>query len=720
MKKKIRAIPLTLAILLGAQAASADTFAPGSLIVPMDTSYQDAGMLKAYGLVYSLLRQGVPVRWIIKQGKAFQQADFTAAGTDVKTLAAIPSHAYRGGPFVIDSANAAAAMPIITAWQASNPTTNVHLANVAFMGDVARYLVAAPRVAMHADGNQAIAISYLNAAGIPDSNLDPWPANSPDLLTPAEIAGPTTTSHHDGALFDAEGAPLYCQFMSMHWGVNEAAALPEVVAEVRDFLHNNPVHFFAECQAVNAFENQAAYGHFLTPNGFVNKAQPANVDYYNADLTFAQIDGAFGTTGGSEPAYALPPGDMYKAGNITMITAQGAPEGTWDLWMTGYVDGICKPGVASCGTVGKVSYLGGHQYSTNVPISSNPKTNGVRMFLNSLFDSNCASAEGLPKITLDKTAPATTLSADLTFSLDYANAGPSVALGAVLTDPLPAGSTFVSATGGGVFAGGVVTWSLGNLGVTETGNVSVTITLPALGTYTNTASLAYKVGLNPLTKTSNTTSTLYDKDTDGDGVLDAIDTCPTVANPAQDLSTDVANCGKCGLVCAVAGGTPACLGGACAVASCDAGFSDCNGLYPDGCEYAGSTCPAPECASAADCDDKDPCTMDACAGGQCTHAAADCDGGAGTGTATVGAGGTSASSSGVGGAGGVSTGSVGAGGAGGTRETSGGATGPGDTGACGCRAAGDPAPAERAWIVLGAALVGAMGVRRSPRRRPSR
>jgi uncharacterized repeat protein (TIGR01451 family) len=343
------------------------------------------------------------------------------------------------------------------------------------------------------------------------------------------------------------------------------------------------------------------------------------------------------------------------------------------------------------------------------------------MFLNSLFDSNCASASGLPLITLDKAAPATTLSADVTFTIDYANAGPSVALNAVLTDPLPAGSTFVSATGGGVFAGGVVTWNLGNLGVTEAGNVSVTITLPALGTYTNTASLGYKVGLNPFSKVSNTTSTLYDKDTDGDGVLDPIDTCPTVANPAQDLSTDVASCGKCGLVCAVAGGTPACVGGVCTVASCDAGFSDCDKLYPDGCEYVGSTCPSPECVSAADCDDKDPCTADACAGGQCAHTATDCDGGSGTGTgtatATVGAGGAGTSSSGVGGAEGMSTSSVGAGGA---KGTSGGATGPGDAGTCGCHAVGNSAPDQRAWLLLGAALIGTIGVRRSPRRRPAR
>src|SRR5690606_37826960 len=56
--------------LLTPSAARADAFAAGSLIIPMDTEYQDLGIFEAYGLVYELLRGGVPVRWVIKAGKA--------------------------------------------------------------------------------------------------------------------------------------------------------------------------------------------------------------------------------------------------------------------------------------------------------------------------------------------------------------------------------------------------------------------------------------------------------------------------------------------------------------------------------------------------------------------------------------------------------------------------------------------------------------------------
>ena len=358
-------------------------FATGALIIPMDTTYQDSGMLKAFGLVHRLLRNGVPVYWVIKPGKAQGAADFTTSGIDTKTGAVISTHGYRGGPWVIDASDAPAALPLISAWQASNVTT-VHQTTADFSGDVARQLTAAPSIAVFADGNQSISISYLNAAGIPDSQLAAWPSTSPDLLTPQQVAGPTTTNHSDGALFDANGLPKYCNFVSAHWAVTSAQASPEVVSEVGQFL-THPVHFLATCQSVDAFENLVPYGHFLTPNGFLVKAQPTSVDVHHADSPFMQIDGAFATVGGSEPAYALPSGDAYKAFGVTMITAHGSAEGTWDVWLSGYLDGACSPDLASCGEVGRISYLGGHQYTVALPISTNPKTEGARLFLQSLF-----------------------------------------------------------------------------------------------------------------------------------------------------------------------------------------------------------------------------------------------------------------------------------------------------------------------------------------------
>lgn len=517
--------------------AAADEFAAGSLIIPMDTEYQDMGMLRAYGLVYELLRQGVPVRWVIKSGKQIGDADFTASATDLMSGAAVDGHGYRGGPWVIDAADADAAMPFIEAWQADSPETTVHVATAGFSGEVSRLLVVAPTIAMMADGNQKIARKYMMAAGIPDSTGNPaWPDNSPDMLDPAELSGPDDTNHRDGALFDADGDPVYCQFMSMHWGVGEAEKTPEVVAEMREFL-TYPTHLFAECQAVNAFENLAPHGFFLTTKGFLIGQQPKMYDYYQQDTPYAQLDGEFLSVGGSEPAYTLPPGETYKASDIVMITQAGTPIGVNDVWMTGYLDGVC-PGLeddpdisAVCLTAGKVSYLGGHEYSVDLPISANPDSQGARLFLNSLFEAPCSTAEGLPQVSLSKAAPAVAAEAQVTFELTYTNGGALPALDAVLTDTLPAGVTFVSATNDGVEAGGVVTWQLGNLGEGEGGSVSVTVELGDPGIYLNSASLTYRAGVNNLVVDSNQTMTAW-------GVEPTTDSGATVGTDSGASVTD--------------------------------------------------------------------------------------------------------------------------------------------------------------------------------------
>jgi uncharacterized repeat protein (TIGR01451 family)/MYXO-CTERM domain-containing protein len=579
------------ATLLAAPSAHADTFGPGTLIIPMDTTYQDAGMLKAYGLVYELLRNDIPVRWAIRKGKQYGGTDFTASATPYPSGPAVTGYGYRGGPWLVDALDAPYALPIIAAWKSRN-TTTVHVAATSFDVDVARRLVVAPTIAMFADGNQKIARGYMQAAGIPDSTLNAaWPDTSPDMLDPDEVAGPTTSDHADGRLFDADGDPVYCQLMSMHWGVNSARAKPEVVAEVRSFL-GHPTHFFAECQAVNAFENDPTFGHFLTPNGFLIAPKPTALDFLNADYPFAQLDGPFKTVGGSEPAYSLPSGNVYKDENIVMLTTRGSPVGVGDLWMTGYLDGQCSiandENRPSCLEIGKVSYLGGHEYDTAVPISAHPDTQGARLFLNSLFEAPCATSDGQPLVYLAKEAPPTTTTSQVTFTLRYLNQGPTTALRAVLRDPIPAGSTFVSATAGGVFGNGVVRWELGNLGDEELGEVSFTVTLGAHGSYQNQAFLDYKVGLNSFSTESNTTSTIFDNDTDGDGILDGQDICPNHYNPQQDLVRDILSCGSCGTLCTVANGTPRCSSGSCSIASCNNGYSDCDRAYATGCEYTNS------------------------------------------------------------------------------------------------------------------------------------
>ncbi len=217
---------IILTVISGASPARAAgrTFAASSLIIPMDLAYQNIGMLQAYGLLFQLLRQGIPVSWAIDPNKTWHAApcnspndlctwDCAVQGSAVKcpyptaspdffagstvlwddsggpSGAAIANHGYRGGPFLIDAAHRTAALTIINAW--NDPAlwpgapwavrtifriVSVHEATTGFVAPVAKDMVAAPRIAVIADRNEDIATGYLRAAGIPQGNGSEFPA----------------------------------------------------------------------------------------------------------------------------------------------------------------------------------------------------------------------------------------------------------------------------------------------------------------------------------------------------------------------------------------------------------------------------------------------------------------------------------------------------------------------------------------------------------------
>ncbi len=548
---------------------------------------------------------------------------------DAGTIApgtAISSHGYRGGPFVIDAAERDAALPIIDAWNdksawAANPwaqrtvfqAVSVHQTTAEFTGYVRKEMVAAPTIAVFSDGNEDIATSYLRAAGIPQSNGSEFPAArcgagdcgagspNPDMLTVPSVAGDMGTcdapnlDHHNGQLF-RDGVPAYCQIMSMHWAVTDRETVKcgggacgadqascggkpityhghEVVAEVRAFL-KFPVHFFAECQAVNAYENTTPNpawpylddaerdGHFLTTQGsppacsasqvctdadftctaqgcsngtqdcclpkdvkekgagFLIASQPASdtVQILRQDTPYNQLDGEFATVGGSEPAYNLSSylGTKYKNDReVTFITGPTGP-GNQDVWMTGYLDGDCAIDVPVvkdltdggaapvCG--GKVSYLGGHKYGTAVPVSSNPSTQGTRLFLNALFEADCVTTDGQPKLSVSLTGDTElpVSSPEGAYTIRFDNAGLGTALDGELRLDFPDGVSVVDA-GGGVASATSVVFSVGSIGAQNATSPpsglsrSVRLQFPGKGAYTLSGQLGYRVGATSLT-----------------------------------------------------------------------------------------------------------------------------------------------------------------------------------------------------------------------------
>ncbi len=75
-----------------------------------------------------------------------------------------------------------------------------------------------------------------------------------------------------------------------------------------------------------------------------------------------------------------------------------------------------------------------------------------------------------------------------TYAITVTNAGPDLAADVVITDTLPSNVTFVSATDGGYYTNGIVTWPVGALLSGTAASVSVSVLPGSAGVLTNTAS----------------------------------------------------------------------------------------------------------------------------------------------------------------------------------------------------------------------------------------
>lgn len=194
------------------KAVNLATYPTKSLIIPMDSTYQDCGMWPAFGLIYKLLLNDIPVGWAIVQPKtAYDQTDFTVPtsvvlNSPIPTTCAtgntVPStvpnnYAFTAGPYIIDGTDPvvlAKAINIINAWWAGgagqSPIVNqpvVIQATSTFIAPVDIVLNTAPIIAIE-EINEDIAISYMTAAGIPASTGSPPFTSGWSLIDEADIA----------------------------------------------------------------------------------------------------------------------------------------------------------------------------------------------------------------------------------------------------------------------------------------------------------------------------------------------------------------------------------------------------------------------------------------------------------------------------------------------------------------------------------------------------
>jgi uncharacterized repeat protein (TIGR01451 family) len=105
----------------------------------------------------------------------------------------------------------------------------------------------------------------------------------------------------------------------------------------------------------------------------------------------------------------------------------------------------------------------------------------------------------LADIATTLTGPAVVFAgANFSYTVLVSNQGPSAAGTLLVSDPLPAGATFASASDGGVSNAGLVTWSLPGLDSGAAAIFTLSVTAPAGGRLTNmVASTATTIDLVP-------------------------------------------------------------------------------------------------------------------------------------------------------------------------------------------------------------------------------
>ena len=180
--------------------------------------------------------------------------------------------------------------------------------------------------------------------------------------------------------------------------------------------------------------------------------------------------------------------DALPAG-VTFVSASGngADNGgvvTWDLGTlaNGAVSNLTLIVTAPAnGSLANVASVGS---PTSDPVPSNNTNPPVTTTITPSAD-----------VAVGLSGPASVLGLNnFTCTIAVTNLGPSTAAGILVTDTLPAGVTFVSASGGGSSSGGTVKWNLGALLSGQASNVTVTVTAPGSGNLTNNASAGATTG----------------------------------------------------------------------------------------------------------------------------------------------------------------------------------------------------------------------------------
>ncbi len=205
-----------------------------------------------------------------------------------------------------------------------------------------------------------------------------------------------------------------------------------------------------------------------------------NITFTAVDLRITKDDGGITSTAGGMVAYTLnytnagnsvatgvvitetvPANTTFNAGASTpgWSCADGSPAGTTCTLTVGTLNPADSGSVVFAVTVNNPLPSGVTQIANTASIADDG-THGADATPTDNSDDDTTPVDAAPDLTITKDDGFTVVSPGqiVTYTLTIANVGTQDATGIVVTDTLPANTTFVSASDGGTEAGGVVTW----------------------------------------------------------------------------------------------------------------------------------------------------------------------------------------------------------------------------------------------------------------------
>ncbi len=229
----------------------------------------------------------------------------------------------------------------------------------------------------------------------------------------------------------------------------------------------------------------------------VDRATASPGDVLTYSLTYRNTGNAEAT--GVQISDALPERTSFLS-----ATHGGTFTGSGVLWQLGTV---------AAGTSGTVSFT--VRLDSVFPVGTTVIVNTATLSSDGTLpvDSNPVTTEvsAAPVLGLLKTVDRATAAPGelLTWTIAYRNTGNAEATGVILTDVLPARTTFVSASGGGTFANGTITWTPGTLAAGASGSVTLTArldaTFPSGSTIVPNTAVLQASGTQPLSSSTETT-----------------------------------------------------------------------------------------------------------------------------------------------------------------------------------------------------------------------